>query len=336
MVDARGGVVVPIEDADKFFVELSEKVFTLESLHQPHPLSVASAAATVKRFVAEDRYNIRLHDFIHQETEKTRDQLFEVFDWHSRRSTKLKQLLDDFSSRMQILLSIAVHGAFWGKPEHLRDLASITSRLASGSTGKVSSYEVQWLPPLAVVYSMGIAALANGNTGMLVDVLLRPEVTRKNRGAPFISGIQWNKVQTILVDWMRDFNQSGLYGFPASEWLFAACRPALRTLIPDDLLYDRLFDRFEIVRSLLCLCIVNNGDTSYSVTEGDVYGMCGGRFVSKRVDSSYSDELIAMQSDTVFWKQLMSLDPFTRWEGKQVSLLERFSQRVLVLSQKLS
>ena len=70
LLASRAGVLVPIRDADSFLSELAEKVVGLEDLQQPHPLSVAAAAATVKRYLADDKHLIRLHDLVQQETER--------------------------------------------------------------------------------------------------------------------------------------------------------------------------------------------------------------------------------------------------------------------------
>jgi NAD-dependent SIR2 family protein deacetylase len=60
----RGIVSIPIDDADSFFSKLSENLASLREFDRPHPLSVQSAVASLKRYLAEDRYRIRLHDLL--------------------------------------------------------------------------------------------------------------------------------------------------------------------------------------------------------------------------------------------------------------------------------
>ena len=61
------GQLISISDADNFFTTLQEKVEALERFSQPHPLSVKTAVASTKKYLAEDRYRIRLHDLIDEE-----------------------------------------------------------------------------------------------------------------------------------------------------------------------------------------------------------------------------------------------------------------------------
>src|SRR5207247_1523477 len=64
------GARVPISDADSFFVELEEKVAALDELRAPHPASAQLAVATLKRYLADDRYRIRLHDLLVGEADR--------------------------------------------------------------------------------------------------------------------------------------------------------------------------------------------------------------------------------------------------------------------------
>lgn len=67
VADGRGAAIIPIKDADVFFRDLEEKVLSLEDLRAQRPSSTAIAVATLKRYIAEDRYRIRLDDLVRQE-----------------------------------------------------------------------------------------------------------------------------------------------------------------------------------------------------------------------------------------------------------------------------
>ena len=51
---------IQIRDADTFFRDLTEKVTALEEYTRPHPLSTKAAIARAKRYLLEERYQIRL------------------------------------------------------------------------------------------------------------------------------------------------------------------------------------------------------------------------------------------------------------------------------------
>ena len=69
LIQARSAIKVQVKSADAFFIELNEKLEALESFDAPHPLSVELAVRMAKRFVAEDRYRIQLHDLVVAETD---------------------------------------------------------------------------------------------------------------------------------------------------------------------------------------------------------------------------------------------------------------------------
>ena len=68
LIQHRGAALALGQDADRFFSSVLEKVISLEHLQEQQPRSIDIAVATVKRYVAEDRYRVQLADFIHAQT----------------------------------------------------------------------------------------------------------------------------------------------------------------------------------------------------------------------------------------------------------------------------
>jgi len=66
LIDLCQALLILSEGADSFFQNLAEKVQALRDLEASDPLTPAVAIATVKRYLAEDRYRIRLNDFVAQ------------------------------------------------------------------------------------------------------------------------------------------------------------------------------------------------------------------------------------------------------------------------------
>ena len=58
LISLRRAQIIKIQDADTFFKELAEKVTALADLDKPHPLSAKVAVASLKKYLAEDRYRI--------------------------------------------------------------------------------------------------------------------------------------------------------------------------------------------------------------------------------------------------------------------------------------
>ena len=64
LIDHRGAYVIRIEDADTFFTTIQQHVESIEGFSKPHPLSVEAAVASLKRYISEPRYRIRLSDLV--------------------------------------------------------------------------------------------------------------------------------------------------------------------------------------------------------------------------------------------------------------------------------
>jgi len=71
LVEHRRAEVITIDDADRFFAQLADKVESLESLSVAHPVSVAAAVAMTKRSL-ERRSLIQTHDLVTNEVEDVR------------------------------------------------------------------------------------------------------------------------------------------------------------------------------------------------------------------------------------------------------------------------
>ena len=70
LIALRGAQVVTTTGADAFFGSLVEKVVSLADLGTMPPASVATAVASLKRYVAEDRHRVRLDDLVMEEADR--------------------------------------------------------------------------------------------------------------------------------------------------------------------------------------------------------------------------------------------------------------------------
>jgi hypothetical protein len=281
LIELRAGTLLCIGDADSLFQELSERVAALAELEQPHPLSAAVAAATTKRLLAEERHLIRLHDFVQQEIERTFTSLQLTFAEVVKRGNQKQQFsnaVQEFSSKTALLRTIGNLGAYWGKHIHERTFSEIVPRLAidphEAQGGIHVTDSIRVIPSIMVLYSMGISALANHNFSMLAAILSKQSRTRRGQRQHYLTVVDWPGVQ----EWFKLLEGYDRKFFPASEWLFQQCREDLRPLVPVDADYERLFDVFEVLRSLVYIDLEHGGN--YSSDQNEVWGPPG-RFVWK-------------------------------------------------------
>ncbi|UPJ79481.1 SIR2 family protein [Bradyrhizobium sp. 183] len=75
IISQRKAVILPITDADDFFVTLGERVKTLAETRKQSPLTIDLLVGSVKRYIARPEFRIRLDEVITQEANKLFDRL---------------------------------------------------------------------------------------------------------------------------------------------------------------------------------------------------------------------------------------------------------------------
>lgn len=75
IITQRKAVVIPITDADGFFLTMAERVKTLTETRKQNPLTIDLLVGSVKRYVARPEFRIRLDEVITQEVDKLFDRL---------------------------------------------------------------------------------------------------------------------------------------------------------------------------------------------------------------------------------------------------------------------
>jgi hypothetical protein len=140
LVTCRKAQIITIKNADDFFVGLQEQVQAIETFDRTHPLSRMAAVATVKRYLEENRENIRLHDLINQEAqnvfEKTRDlnEFPLMYPTNDRNAfiSYTKHRIMRYETVCEKLIAMSAPVAYWGKNiEQYRVLLNVADRLAN-------------------------------------------------------------------------------------------------------------------------------------------------------------------------------------------------------------
>ena len=172
----RRGTHVPISDADFFFVELEEKVTALEELQAPHPASAQLAVATLKRYLADERYRIRLHDLVLSEADRvvreTSDAAFPLSGIAA--NEEMKPRLARYEAICGTLVAMIAVGCYWGEPEHQQLWVSALDRLVnrfSEWAGQEVWLNLRFYPAVLALYGGGIGAIAAGKLETLAALL---------------------------------------------------------------------------------------------------------------------------------------------------------------------
>jgi hypothetical protein len=265
----RHATILQIEGADQAFQALTEKVTALAEYNRPHPLSVQSAVAAVKRYIAEDRYRIQLHDLVINETERQYAEMteenFPVRDWSSGLSPEeeIRRQVGCYEARTEILRFLFAVGCYWsGRQQHSVWIKALQrlSHPQGNHNGYSNFIQLRLYPALLLLYSGGIAAIAGHRYDTLAALLTEPTVHEPQRGrdVPIVLGIYPEGVLNGQL--ANQMLQRDRLKTPASDYLHHILRDALRSCIPSDQEYDDIFDQFEYLLSLAMWDIAERTD----------------------------------------------------------------------------
>lgn len=256
LVNLRGAKTLPISGADNFFIQLEEMVTSLSELDRPHPLSITSAVATVKRYVVDDKHRIRLSDLFDQETENFIRQVsleyFPVSPAQVNTATLIEQIRR-YDVVCEMLAAMLVVGCQWGEDAHLKVLTRTVERIANidVSGGHPAFLKLRKYPALRLTCAAGLAALAADRYGTFYELLARVRVTdRLSRNAPISLRVHAGSVVEERETLWPMFNGRRPYA-PLSDHLHASLRTLLKSQVSRDDEYDHLFDKFEYLYALV-------------------------------------------------------------------------------------
>ena len=253
LISLRRAQVIEIQDADAFFKELKEKTTALAELERPHPLSARVAVASLKKYLAEDKYRIDLHDLVTQETERLYAKLTEQQfpsnegsndgDDFKVRFQRRVQRYEAFAETLQALFAV---GCFWGEQRHEALWTLSIERIANpevSQSGSTDWIRLRRYPALLLLYAGGVASLASKNYGVLASLLTRAEVLDRSRRNPLVIEVNtWGVMRKEVGYLLPEMN---MHFVPVSDYLFTQLRGALRETIASDAHYQESFDRFE-------------------------------------------------------------------------------------------
>lgn len=267
----RDATVVDIADADSFFTRLRDLVDSVERLSRPHPLSVATAVETVKRYLQPPKRPIDLTDLLDEEVTRIREATPDV------RSTPKGEYLDTLrrleatTERLRYLLPVIVQH---GDADSHQLLARVLTRLLNHPHQQSSrpAPDLNRYPALLVLYTIGIAAQALARQDLLVRVLQNSTWRDELGNEPAIEILMWGHV--VRHGRMKELHRPDdqiTYHLPVVEWLGEHLREPLRPLLPDDDHYERSYRDFEVVLSALLI----DASTDEIDEEAQIRGVAG-------------------------------------------------------------
>lgn len=256
IVQHRKATLIDVKTADDFFSGLTEKVLSLREMDQPHPLSIQMAVSTVKVYLTEEKYRIRLQDLIGKEKVRLAEELSsKKYDSGSQPSKesyflRMKQYEALSEMLMAMLTTLAAYdlGKYCGDLTQTLEVLAKTKPQISGAGYSAWLYLYRY-PALLLLYSCGIVATAKNNFPALKALILDPEI--QNENGKRIKVISIVNVPAVfkpdehLIPRPRDMEYT-----PGNNHLFEVLRAKTNSHIYSDEDYLQCFDRFEYLLAL--------------------------------------------------------------------------------------
>jgi len=166
---------IPIDSANKFFNQLLEKVEALKDIEKPHPLTLPLAIATTKKYLSEDKYRIKLHDFVSEEVERIycifNSERFVNVENNLTKETFQKSL-HEYKKILSILLGILNTITYFDKGQYSNLIKVAMERLIPQGSTIREHFSLNRFPLLILSYSIGIIALERKNYKNLAALFL--------------------------------------------------------------------------------------------------------------------------------------------------------------------
>ena len=176
LIELRGAQIVGTTGADAFFVSLADKVASLRELNAPHPLTVATATATLKRYMGDARHRIRLDDLLLEEANRLKARIRDDFPFNGGPSPTEESIalrIRRMDAAAEVGRALLFHGARLAVPEQEPSLLRAIALLVPVEQG--SGFKV-WIdlaryPMAMLVYAGALGALAAENWALLRRLL---------------------------------------------------------------------------------------------------------------------------------------------------------------------
>lgn len=275
IVDHRRADIVSIESADAAFLQLAEKVQSLREIGRTRPDSKGVAVATVKRYLMEPRFRIRLDDLLRDETELAysgfMSQRFAVTASPMSKEEFL-QRVNDYEDTADRLAAVMAALSYYDEGSNSRLITRCIERLVqvTREDGLIALLALRFYPALLVLYAAGVPALAGARYNSLAALLRHPGCRDERRGGtkPAIHVLTvWDVFSGNTQKWAPGRAENEYT--PVSNHLLDLLRPVLSEYQPDETNQEATFDTFEYMLALTHLDLKGAG------AEGDTWSPPG-------------------------------------------------------------
>ena len=258
LIEHRRAVSIPINAADEFFATVQQHVESLREFARPHPVSTEIAVASLKRYLPESRYRIRLADLVdgvvERAIEATSGKQFSV-EGPTPEAGEATARVGRYEAACSTLLALAPIGGFWAEEDHDSLWQRALTRLGTKRRIVGRFYET-WgdltrYPAALLLYALGVGAVHGERLrflGRLLNTSIHEDNQEETRAVQLLAA-------SLFTGWdgsstMRVSDETAGNFITLNERIYRTLRPHVAAVVPDDNRYRFVFDKFEALLTL--------------------------------------------------------------------------------------
>jgi SIR2-like protein len=282
LIELRKAEKIEITDSDSFFKDIEEKVMAIEKFNEPHPLSAKTTVATLKTLLRDERQDINLHDMVMNLTDSTYTNLsINNFPLHTKENPfnadNFIERVRNYESYIDTLLNMIIAGCYWGDEKNsglwVKSIQKISNpqreEKVNNNWLNLSYYTSQLL-----FYGAGLSSLFSNNYETLASLYNNINVRTGTEEIKLFYFIENTKYQPMGNDNAKILTKNDSL-VAVSEYLCSHLRKYFRDYFTSDIDYQKSFDEFEYLHSLIVADEWSKKGAEQGLKESEFWGPVG-------------------------------------------------------------
>ncbi len=241
--------LINIENADEFFDGFVNKIEALEEYNKPHPLSETIVLEEIKKYLPEEKYDIKLEGLLTEEINKVLLNLKQNF-FGLTNEGNIRQKLNYRIGKMQFLEKGSSLIGYFGSNRHEYLLKKIVEEFIVDDRGG-TIYRADCFPALFLLYVLGISAVIKEKYKSLATILLKTR-TKGRETKPLIEKIYISsEVNGFVEHFFKE--EYSRHHTPANDYIFDSLINVFDQIGLSENRYEYSFNLFEYIYGLTYL-----------------------------------------------------------------------------------
>lgn len=252
IINFKSFKLIDIDEADKVFTELKEKIDSLNDLTmRQSPLSIELACTTLKRLLPDTKNIIRISDLI---MDSAKDLINNVnkLDWSSSpKSSDIKQRIEQLENISKPLIHLITLGCYWSDKSYEQIWINCFKYIFNVKPSSANGVYTVWgnlfnYPALLTMYAILMSCIESGHYDLLYKILNDAKSTKDSQyGKPYLISSRLYPESVIKKDVCNKALYSDTKYVPVSERVFDILKEPIFQIVNNEDEYNILFDKAE-------------------------------------------------------------------------------------------